>query len=443
MSQNVIADMRAFSLSEEFKYLCENFDIIKDNPTNPSACNEALRAISGILNRCFDMKVTTTILDTRMDNEFFGVNIYPDFKVVRSIIDLTCDDNTDSEVNPIVVAKDLWRENNEWHIDFDAKLFYSLSNRFTPPEIAALLIHVIERTVFSFEIPHTVFRAVKHMMLRVDYRTLSISKSTICRNFYIIPFIQMCGFVNFKSDLPEGSLLLTDNNLNRAYMGCITKIATEFTSSIIDRPMSDLKQEVSYILTWVIEAINDLKYHMLLLKQSLERQIVAEKSFYVKNLLISIFKQFASHDVTDMTTESYLADTPERRILMEKQTNERIAKTFERVIEASQSQLLDKLGRCKRISQEQIDILRLEIEKINSVDDKVYYMEKVYDYLSIVNYALDLIGDRDTKGKVRDSKDKLLKQKEQLLQIREAIIAKKISPERYGLFIKYPAGYEG
>ena len=96
----------------------------------------------------------------------------------------------------------------------------------------------------------------------------------------------MCGFVNFKSDLPEGSLLLSDNNLNRAYMGCITKIATEFTSSIIDRPMSDLKQEVSYILTWVIEAINDLKYHMLLLKQSLERQIVAEKSFYVKNLLI-------------------------------------------------------------------------------------------------------------------------------------------------------------
>jgi hypothetical protein len=70
-------------------------------------------------------------------------------------------------------------------------------------------------------------------------------------------------------------------------------------------------------------------------------------------------------------------------------------------------------------------------------------MEKVYDKLNIVEYALALIGDRDTKGKVRDSKTVLLKQKEQLLEIRELIINRRISPERYGLFVKYPAGYEG
>jgi hypothetical protein len=70
-------------------------------------------------------------------------------------------------------------------------------------------------------------------------------------------------------------------------------------------------------------------------------------------------------------------------------------------------------------------------------------MEKVYDKLNIVEYALALIGDRDTKGKVRDSKTVLIKQKEQLLEIRELIINRRISPERYGLFVKYPAGYEG
>jgi hypothetical protein len=60
-----------------------------------------------------------------------------------------------------------------------------------------------------------------------------------------------------------------------------------------------------------------------------------------------------------------------------------------------------------------------------------------------VNNALDLIGDKDTKGRVRDSKEKLLKQKEDLLEIRELVMAKKITPEHYGLYIKYPAGYEG
>ena len=70
-------------------------------------------------------------------------------------------------------------------------------------------------------------------------------------------------------------------------------------------------------------------------------------------------------------------------------------------------------------------------------------MEKVYDKLAIVDNALTMLNNNDTKNLVRDSKAKLMKQKEQLMIIRDIIINKKISPERYGLFIKYPAGYEG
>ena len=95
------------------------------------------------------------------------------------------------------------------------------------------------------------------------------------------------------------------------------------------------------------------------------------------------------------------------------------------------------------IIQEEIDVLRLEVEKIECVDDKIYYMEKVYDKLAIVDNALTMLNNNDTKNLVRDSKAKLMKQKEQLMIIRDIIINKKISPERYGLFIKYPAGYEG
>lgn len=453
MSQNLATDIKSLTpgIGEDHKYLCENIDIIKANQTNPSACNEALKTISRIIQRCFNIKTTITILDTVNDNDFFGIDIYPDFQNVRDIVDLACDDNTSQELilngvefeNPMEAAKETWRNVSEWHIDLDAKVFFSYSQRFTPREIVSMIIYEIEKVCFSFEVMHIVYRSIKHMMLNIDYRTQSISKSSLCRNFYIIPFIQACGYVNFKSELPEESLIKMIPQMETDYLSFVTKLSTQFTTRIIDKPSYELKQELSYILTWIIEAVNDLKYHMYFLKKSLEEQITAEKSMYVKNLLTSIYKQFANYDGMKFVNESYLPNTPYRDKLKEQLALKNFYNKLQAVGEASQAQLLDKLGRCKRVTQEEIDVLRLEIEKINCVDDKVYYMEKVYDKLAIVNYALDLIGEKETKGKVRDSKDKLLKQKEQLLQIREMIMAKKISPERYGLFIKYPAGYEG
>jgi hypothetical protein len=181
---------------------------------------------------------------------------------------------------------------------------------------------------------------------------------------------------------------------------------------------------------------------MEFLKRTLGEQINAEKSYYVKNVLVSILRQFSSTD-PNAVEESYAPSTPESRAIKEAMFMDVVVKEMNEVAHQDEQKLLDKLGRCKRVTQEEIDVLRLEIEKIQSVDDKIYYMEKVYDKLHIVDYALTLIGDNDTKGKVRDSKQKLLKQKEQLLEIRDLIVARRISPERYGLFVKYPAGYEG
>ena len=452
MSNFVLADMSALTpgSGEEHKYLCECIDAIKANKDNVSILNDNLDAISRVLARCFNMKVNTTILDTTMDNDFFGINIYPDIDTTRTIVDVACDTpgkddivyNNEHYQHPSEVIKKIWQDNTKWHIDFDAKLFYSYSQRFTPREIIALLLYVIEQRVFCTESIMLAYRAIRHITLNVDNRTSNIAKSIRCRNFFMIPIIQSCGYVNFKSDILQGSILGVVEEIGKDYLAALTKIATQFSTGLINRPSYELKQSLTYIMTWVMESINDLKYNMEYLKKVLGRQINAEKSYYVKNILVAILKQFSIGE-TNMVEESYNPSTPESRKMKEMMLMGMIAKEMAAVADNADQKLLDKLGRCKQVTQEEIDILRLEIEKIQSVDDKMYYMEKVYDKLNIVEYALALIGDHDTKGKVRDSKQKLLKQKEQLLEIREAIIAKKISPERYGLFIKYPAGYEG
>jgi len=454
MSHNVTTNIQTLTplVGDEHKYLCECIDRIKDNPTNPAECNDALRGISNILARCFGMKITTTILDTISDTDFFGINIYPEFKATRAIVDIACGEFIDTEINvtgvkfdnPRSAIEHIWSENDEWHIDFDAKLFYDLSHRFSAREIVALMISRIETAVFSYKIPLTVYKAIKHMMLNVDYRTKTISGSTLCRNFYMIPFMQCCSYVNYPSEPMEGSLFNLIPALNSDYNAALTKLVTYFSSDIVNRPSSDLSQTLKYIIHWIFESVNDLKYHMWFLKKSLEEQINAEKSFYVKNLLISILKQYSVYHGDEITTESYKPEpTKEALALQEKMKIASLEGLLKGSLDRAESKLLDKLGRCKRVSNEEIDILRLEVDKIETVDDKMYYMEKLYDKLTIVNYALSLLEDADVKGKVKDSKDKLEKQKEALMRIREMILAKPIGQERYGLFIKYPAGYEG
>ena len=435
---------------DEHRYLCECIDNIKANKDNPQILNNNLDAISGILSRCFDMKVTTTILDTVLDNDFFGISIYPSVDTARSIVDVACDTigkddimyNGEHYDAPTKVVKAIWANNKSWHMDFDAKIFYSYSQRFTAREIIAMMFYVIEQSIFCTESVITAYKAIRHITLNVDRRTQVIARSTRCRNFFMIPIIQSCGYVNFKSDISLESILGVVPELGKDYMAFLTKIATQFSSGLINRPSYELKQELTYIMTWVMESINDLKYNMEFLKKVLGRQINAEKSFYVKNILVSILGQFSA-GTPDMVEESYAPSTPESRALKEAMVMDKVVKEFNEAVHNDEQKLLDKLGRCKRVTQEEIDVLRLEIEKIQSVDDKIYYMEKCYDKIHIVDYALALIGENDTRGRVRDSKQKLLKQKEQLLEIRDMITAKRISPERYGLFIKYPAGYEG
>lgn len=452
MSRFMLTDVSAITpgSGEEHRYLCECIDTIKANKTNTYVLNEQLDAISRILSRCFDMKVSTTILDTTMDNDFFGVNIYPSVSTARAIVDVACDTVGADDIqyggvafdSPGDVIRSIWMNNTEWHIDFDAKVFYSLSQMLTAREIVALLLYKIEQTVFCNENIMVAYKSIRHITLNVDRRTATIAKSTRCRNFFMIPIIESCGFTNFKSEIPSESIFMGVEELHKDYLALLTKIATQYTSSIIDRPSYELKQDITSIMTWVMEALNDLKYSMERLKVALSYQITAEKSYYIKNILVSIMAQFSTQDQSAIE-ESYNPSTPESKALKEAVLMGQIVKEFDEAVRADEQRLLDKLGRCKRVTQEEIDVLRLEVEKIQSVDDKIYYMEKVHDKINIVEYALTLIGDRDTKGRVRDSKALLKNQLAQLIQIREIIMNKRISPERYGLFIKYPAGYEG
>ena len=95
------------------------------------------------------------------------------------------------------------------------------------------------------------------------------------------------------------------------------------------------------------------------------------------------------------------------------------------------------------VSQESLDMIRIEIDSIESKDDKLFLMEKLYKHISAIEKAIEEYGKE--KLNVREVKEQaeLLRLKENAQDLRQRILDHPVQPQRYGLFIKYPKGYEG
>ena len=443
---------------EDRKYLSDCIMDLKESRSNATVLTDKLKAISRIIKRCYGINTELTILDTEMDQDFFGFNIYPDEETLGKLVILTVPNpkvaiavsNPDAPLCDN--AMEIWKECERWHIDIDAKVLYSLSFRFTPDEIMAILISSLEKTIFCPKRLCIAVNAVTQLQATCDPQVKSLMRSKYLKNFLVIPYLQACSFTTFDSNVHEESIFANDPKLFEIYDSFLHKLVTYYGNGLVDRKWDDLVKELQYTTFWIFESLNDCKYNLTKIRKGIKDQILATKSLYVKDILKSLAKNlladedmFASDGLPYIMEEKFIPANPKLNVLKEKMREDIIIKKIEAIKEEYNSDMFDRNGYCKRVTDEEIDILRLEIQKIETVDDKIYYMEKCYDKLSIVNYALSLL-DSDEKSlnsKVKDSRSKLEKQQESLMRIRDMIVATNIAPKRYGLFIKYPKGYEG
>lgn len=438
-------------MGEDHKYLADCFMELKSKQTDPVGTKDTLDTITRIIKRNFNIDVKLSIIDTLSDLNFFGFNIYPNNNTLNEIIGYTMLDPDHCSIeSPIETIKNIWKNCDCWVIEIDAKILYDLSRRFTPEEIVLVLLHEIENNIYCTMRVEKVYEDIKMVCLSVDCKLRHVMKSDLVKKLYALPFVHALEFKCFESNIREDSVLSSNEVIANAYRNMLTKMITYYGNSLIDRECSELDQEVRSMTVFVFEAINDTKYNLWKIKKNTEELLIAEKSPYVKHVLCDAMKVLAAYPSEDKDDLPYILESaglgklPEKAVkVREDMAIDAAYKRIQAIKESYESELLDKLGKCKRVTQEDIDVLRLEVQKISSVDDKIYYMEKVYNKLELVEYALSLIGDAETKGRVKDSQDKLLKQKEQLLMIRDTIINFKIAPKRYGLFVKYPEGYEG
>ena len=105
--------------------------------------------------------------------------------------------------------------------------------------------------------------------------------------------------------------------------------------------------------------------------------------------------------------------------------------------------LFGKQETYKKVTQKDIDLIRVEAEAIDSTDDKVYLMKELHKHIEAAETALKELDDPKTAPNVKQTREELMRLRENMEEVRHFIIDFPIPQKRYGLFIKYPKGFEG
>ena len=98
---------------------------------------------------------------------------------------------------------------------------------------------------------------------------------------------------------------------------------------------------------------------------------------------------------------------------------------------------------CRIISQKDIDIIRAEAEAITSTGDKVGLINELYKLIEPVETALKWLDIPEKTMNVKQTREELLQLQKSLAETREYIMSSRVPQQKYGLYVKYPKGYEG
>jgi Zn-dependent protease with chaperone function len=389
--------------------------------------NGAILRIQRVIKRNFDINFTINIVnnDTR---EFFGMSIYPNKNQIEKIIDAIVNKKSSTDV-----VIDLWQKTDEWVLEIDSILLYDKNLNANPAEIVAVLLHEIGHVVYSNSIPQRVNRILRYKMMHANLALKKLISWPKAQKIIQLVFVDACSSKNFRYTNLKTERVADQfvekmgygENLNNF----IDKLVATQGNRLVNRTEEQVDQDVTATVNWTFVNIAELEFRRSNLRTTLQTELLKNPSRFVRDIVYDIRSTFfgkgeSENPYTDAVREQYL-------------TNE-----FNVIVKEGLLSIFDKNGKVKKITQADIDILSVEVGRIENEDDKIYVLDLIYDKLSVINAALDLIKNGQ-KEKVPVSKDTLESFKAQLERMRIMALETPIKPKQYGVFIKYPKGYEG
>lgn len=437
--------------SEDLKYIesCINNIIAKND------IEENLANIERVLQRTFNKSFTLSI-STNEVHDFFAVNVFPVTKDLSEICEKICaslelDDYDARNVSDATVLR--WKVSSSWNVELDSDMLYDISNKYNATDVVTAMLHEIIRVIYSPTVPLTVYRVFRESATDMGMVVRALFKHKKIQMLLRLAFLECCEskiFTDIKSENACENMQAIHDGLNcLGYMDDYNSLVNRFItngnmSKFVYRTFDDVKRDIRSIVLWITNIIKELEFNKKRLREALESEQLRSSSDVVKANLKIIYNEFF-----EGVTDSYRAllsetwnDKPVDKYASLMCYNN-IVESCKHIVKEAMVSLFDKQGKLKKVSQLDIDVLNAETGRIETHDDKIYLLDRIYDKLKIVDAGLEYIESGDTRHVVKQTKQQLLDYKKQLEDLRQVVLATRIIEKDYGVFIKYPKGYEG
>lgn len=387
-----------------------------------------IRLIESAIKREFDIKLKISIIDNK--KQFFGMCVYPSPEEINVLTKMLLDTNVRmADVEKVHIE---FMTKGEQIVEIDSMLLYDHNINASAGEVTAILLHEIGHIIASNSIVCRFERAKEHITLKFDNKTRRlVPVIPLISKLFNIATLQI--FSNhFNMQLAKevkADELARKEGYGEELMNILGKLIANGKGERIKRTDKEIDKDIEITVDWLIVNIKELEYRKDRLKRSIKLLKLTTPSKYLADRLDHIHDSIFKKDDEKMIEKAVVIN----EAFIVSRLNNKGPK--------APSGAMDSSGRVKRLSPRDLDIYRAELERVNTVDDKIFLLERLYDLLDIAEYAKQML--EIEPKRVMQSEQTIDQYIKHVQEIIDDVNAKQISRTKYGLFIKYPADYEG
>ena len=388
-----------------------------------------LKLIQNTVKREYGISLDISILDNK--KSFFGMCIYPSTGEIEMLTKAMM-----SAPNSKVKYNDLEKLHREFMmkatmvVEIDSMLLYDSNLNASAGEVTAILLHEIGHIVASNSVINRMRRAKEYMMTKFDSNVRRlIGQMPMIDNLFGLVSLQI-----FSNQLniqllkeKQADELALKEGYGEDLFSILGKLIANGKGDHIKRSNKEIDKDIEVTIDWLVVNIKELQYRKNRLKHSLKLLKLTTPSKYLSNAISHIHDRLFKHDedrvVATLVNEAFILSSIRN-------------KKFK-----APSGAMDSSGRVKRLVSRDLDIYRAELERVNTVDDKIFLLERLHDLLDIAEYAKYML--ETEPRRVMQSEQTIDQYIASLNDLIRVTSSKNISKEKYGLYIKYPADYEG
>ena len=423
---------------------------------NIATLEKTLGVALGMLK--FDTPKTfqVTVSKSKDGRHFFGMECYPSQEELQEI----CNKMTDPSVKFGDLCKQ-WRRINNWDILLDTLLFDRNFITFNPKELTAMLLHEVGHIIQSDKPVEWFYRSYMGAKTRMKMADRASIKA-----LYVllqVPLAVACAQKFWVNSANELNIEIAADKTIIA-TGYAEHMVTAFDKIIrvcgsINTTTSQKLKAVETSMDWCCTNISDIVRRREKLKDELYYTALKAESGYMKSLCARILDWLGVH-----MQERYTGAVMENSMCLEYCAGKISLEQYKPVFNfkrwaALESQIMvarsgaeieiategffnkRKKKKIDMPSMYDLDRISIEIDGIENEYDRVYVLDLIYACLERINDFEEAISMDGNELKKYESR--IAQFRSQLEDHRQRVLAKRIVPKQYKVFVKVPEEYAG